>query len=185
MKIILLSILLLSFQSLTFALDCGTPLECYTKAIETLQTDRNEMKQLMSQMKQENEQLRAQLTAKMDQTWITASETIFNNINSFTTDKVIKKINGVPETARKILVYTRYNLSAPCGNWSDFILTTTFKGKEFQKYLNYFPIPGTNSQIIEFDIGPNERFMSLNASGPMSCPPNVLQFYVELIGYKN
>jgi len=207
MKVIFFSFILLNFQSLIFALDCGTPLECYTKAIEILQTDRNEMRQLMtqmkqdndkiisqmkqdndkiiSQMKQENEQLRAQLTAKVDQTWIPATENIFIGISTLTKEKVIRKITVVPETARKVLVYFRYNLRSNCGDWNDIILTTTYMGKEFSKNLNFFPFPGTNSQFVEFDIGPNERFMSLSASYPMVCPNDEFQVFVQITGYKN
>jgi len=183
MKLILLLIALLSLSCKVLSLDCGTPVECYTKAIEALQVDRNEMRQTVAQLRKENEALRAELFYKIDSKWIPTTEDAFIGTDTLTKEGISKKLNNIPITARRILVYFRYLVLTPCGSWNDIILSSS--AMKAQIYLNYFPSTmGTNSQMVELEVDANDRYLTLRGSYPLSCPDN-LKILVQVQAYKN
>jgi len=141
------------------------------------------MRQTVAQLRKENEALRAELFYKIDSSWIPTAENVFTETDTLTKEGISKKLNNIPITARRILVYFRYNVLTPCGSWNDIILSSSAMKAEIS--LNYFPSTnGTNSQMVELEVDANDKYLTLRGQGPLSCPNN-LRILVQVQAYKN
>ena len=59
--------LLLCFQKLNCNSNCSTPVECYTKALETLNKDRQEMYRISHKVEQQSEDFKKNVQSMLDE----------------------------------------------------------------------------------------------------------------------
>lgn len=195
---------------------CNTPFECYTKSMELLKRDRDEMRlqrdyyekmynelarkvealerekfsEKISEVKQYATDAVSGVSSKLDLLYSQINskwEVLENHLGTFRITNQITAIRllGVPETARKVLVFANIFAGQSAGDSGELRLFTWSGGKQQIRLLSYFAYPqnaySSNSGNFEFDRDGTDLNVYLQGT---SNPSGNIYCYLKVIGYK-